>query len=70
MNIDKCQIFWGGITMDYNALIQNRKSARQFTDKKVGEAVCAELEGYYQNYQTPKKPQQIQETFYFEYQQI
>ena len=35
--------------MDYNALIQNRKSARQFTDKKVGEAVCAELEGYYQN---------------------
>ena len=35
--------------MDYNALIQNRKSARQFTDKKVGEAVCAELESYYQN---------------------
>ena len=33
--------------MDYNALIQNRKSARQFTDKKVGEAVCAELEAYY-----------------------
>ena len=33
--------------MDYNALIQNRKSARQFTDKKVTEAVCAELEAYY-----------------------
>ena len=35
--------------MDYNVLIQNRKSARQFTDKKVGDAVCAELETYYQN---------------------
>ena len=35
--------------MDYNALIQNRKSARQFTDKKVGEPVCTELESYYQN---------------------
>lgn len=35
--------------MDYNALIQNRKSARQFTDKKVSEAVCNELEAYYQN---------------------
>lgn len=33
--------------MDYNALIQNRKSARQFTDQKVTEAVCAELEAYY-----------------------
>lgn len=33
--------------MDYNALIQNRKSARQFTDKKVSEAVCNELESYY-----------------------
>ena len=35
--------------MDYNALIQNRKSARQFTDKKVPEAVCNELEAYYKN---------------------
>ena len=35
--------------MDYNALIQNRKSARQFTDQKVSAAVCAELETYYQN---------------------
>ena len=35
--------------MDYNALIQNRKSARQFTDKKVTEAVCAELEAYYRS---------------------
>ena len=34
--------------MDYNALIQNRKSARQFTDKKVSAAVCAEVEDYYQ----------------------
>ena len=33
--------------MDYNALIQNRKSARQFTDKKVTETVCTELEAYY-----------------------
>ena len=35
--------------MDYNALIQNRKSARQFTDKKVPEAGCNELEAYYKN---------------------
>ena len=35
--------------MDYNALIQNRKSARQFTDQKVTESVCAELEGYYRS---------------------
>lgn len=35
--------------MDYNALIQNRKSARQFTDKKVTDAVCAELESYYRS---------------------
>ena len=35
--------------MDYNALIQNRKSARQFTDKKLPEAVCNELEAYYKN---------------------
>ena len=35
--------------MDYNALIQNRKSARQFTDKKVTEAVCTELEAYYRS---------------------
>ena len=35
--------------MDYNALIQNRKSARQFTDQKVSEAVCNELESYYRN---------------------
>ena len=33
--------------MDYNALIQNRKSARQFTDKKVSEDVCNALEAYY-----------------------
>ena len=33
--------------MDYNALIQNRKSAREFTDKKVTEAVCNQLEAYY-----------------------
>lgn len=35
--------------MDYNALIQNRKSARQFTDQKVTESVCAELESYYRS---------------------
>ena len=35
--------------MDYNALIQNRKSARQFTDQKVTESVCAELEAYYRS---------------------
>lgn len=35
--------------MDYNTLIQNRKSARQFTDKKVTEAVCTELEAYYRS---------------------
>lgn len=35
--------------MDYNALIQNRKSARQFTDKKVSQAVCNELEAYYRS---------------------
>ena len=34
--------------MDYNALIQNRKSARQFTDKKVSESVWSELEAFYQ----------------------
>ena len=33
--------------MDYNALIQNRRSARQFTNEKVTDAVCAELESYY-----------------------
>ena len=33
--------------MDYNALIQNRKSARQFTDKKVPDSVCGELEAYH-----------------------
>ena len=35
--------------MDYNALIQNRKSARQFTDKKVSEDVCNALEAYYKS---------------------
>ena len=35
--------------MDYSALIQNRKSARQFTDQKVTESVCAELEAYYRS---------------------
>ena len=34
--------------MDYNALIQNRKSARQFTNEKVADAVCAELESYFE----------------------
>ena len=33
--------------MDYNALSQNRRSARQFTNEKVTDAVCAELESYY-----------------------
>ena len=33
--------------MDYNALIQNRRSARQFTNEKVTDAVCGELEAFY-----------------------
>ena len=49
MKNDRYEIYLGGISMDYNALIQNRKSARQFTDKEVGEAVCNQLESYYQN---------------------
>lgn len=35
--------------MNYSALIQNRKSVREFTDKKVSVPVLAELESYYQN---------------------
>lgn len=35
--------------MNYSALIQNRKSVREFTDKKVSAPVLAELESYYQN---------------------
>ncbi len=34
--------------MNYSALIQNRKSVREFTDKKVPAAVLAEIEAYYQ----------------------
>ena len=34
--------------MDYNTLIQNRKSARQFTADKVTDDVCGELEAYFQ----------------------
>lgn len=33
--------------MNYSALIQNRKSVREFTDKKVPAAVLAEIEAYY-----------------------
>lgn len=33
--------------MNYRALIENRKSVRAFTDKKVSAAVLAELETYY-----------------------
>ena len=35
--------------MNYSALIQNRKSVREFTDKKVSAAVLAEVEAYYQH---------------------
>lgn len=34
--------------MNYSALIQNRKSVRAFTDKKVPDSVLAEIEIYYQ----------------------
>ena len=34
--------------MNYSALIQNRKSVREFTDKKVSAAALAEIEAYYQ----------------------
>ena len=34
--------------MNYSALIQNRKSVREFTDKKVSAGVLAEIEAYYQ----------------------
>ena len=34
--------------MNYSALIQNRKSVREFKDKKVPAAVLAEIEAYYQ----------------------
>ena len=33
--------------MNYSALIENRKSVRSFTDKKVSVALLRELEGYY-----------------------
>ena len=33
--------------MNYSALIQNRKSVRAFTDKKVSAAALAEIEDYY-----------------------
>lgn len=35
--------------MDYSAMIQNRKSVRGFSDKKVSAATLAEIEAYYQN---------------------
>ena len=35
--------------MDYSALIQNRKSVREFTDKKIPTSVQIEIEAYYQN---------------------
>ena len=34
--------------MNYSALIQNRKSVREFADKKVSAAALAEIETYYQ----------------------
>ena len=34
--------------MNYSALIQNRKSVRAFTDKKVSAGALAEIEAYYQ----------------------
>lgn len=34
--------------MNYSALIQNRKSVREFADKKVPAAAIAEIEAYYQ----------------------
>ena len=34
--------------MNYSALIQNRKSVREFADKKVPESALAEIEAYYQ----------------------
>ncbi|MGM9619742.1 MAG: nitroreductase family protein [Oscillospiraceae bacterium] len=34
--------------MNYSALIQNRKSVREFADKKVPAAALAEIEAYYQ----------------------
>ena len=34
--------------MNYSALIQNRKSVREFADKKVSAAALAEIEAYYQ----------------------
>ena len=35
--------------MNYSALIQNRKSVREFADKKVSAAALTEIEAYYQN---------------------
>ena len=35
--------------MNYSALIQNRKSVREFSNKKVSDSVIAEIETYYQN---------------------
>ena len=34
--------------MNYSALIQNRKSVREFADKQVPAAALAEMEAYYQ----------------------
>ena len=34
--------------MNYSALIQNRKSVREFADKPVSAAALAEIEAYYQ----------------------
>lgn len=34
--------------MNYSALIQNRKSVREFSDQKVSDTVVAEIEAYYQ----------------------
>ena len=34
--------------MNYSALIQNRKSVREFTDKKVTSAALAEIGTYYE----------------------
>ena len=46
--ISSSQIDLGGTSMNYSALIQNRKSVREFTDKKVTTAALAEIESYYQ----------------------
>ena len=39
----------GGEYMNYSAMIQNRKSVRAFTDKKVPFSVVQEIKAYYEN---------------------